>query len=108
MGVAFVRGPAGRRPALPEGGRLRQALRRPQRAGADRHGFDAVVGERDLRETYLPAFEALVREAKVESVMGAYNRTNGEACCASPTLLEKILRAGVGLRRLRRLRLRRD
>ena len=50
------------------------------------------MDERDLRETYLPAFEALVREAKVESVMGAYNRTNGEACCASPTLLEKILR----------------
>ena len=58
----------------------------------DRHGFDARVDERDLRETYLPAFEALVREAQVESVMGAYNRTNGEACCASPTLLEKILR----------------
>ena len=50
------------------------------------------MDERDLRETYLPAFEALVREAKVESVMGAYNRTNGEACCASLTLLEKILR----------------
>ena len=58
----------------------------------DRHGFDAVVDERDLRETYLPAFETLVREGHVESVMGAYNRTNGEACCASPTLLEKILR----------------
>jgi beta-glucosidase len=58
----------------------------------DRHGFDAVVDERDLHATYLPAFETLVREGHVESVMGAYNRTNGEACCASTTLLEKILR----------------
>jgi beta-glucosidase len=59
---------------------------------AERHRFNAIASERDMRDTYLPAFEALVREAQVESVMGAYNRTNGEACCASPTLLEKILR----------------
>jgi beta-glucosidase len=59
---------------------------------AERHHFDAVVSPRDLRETYLPAFEALVREAKVEAVMGAYNRTNGEPCCASQTLLADILR----------------
>lgn len=59
---------------------------------ADRHRFNAIASERDMRDTYLPAFEALVREGKVEAVMGAYNRTNGEACCASPTLLDKILR----------------
>ena len=58
----------------------------------ERHHFDARVDERDLRETYLPAFEACVREAGVAAVMGAYNRTNGEPCCASPTLLLKILR----------------
>ena len=58
----------------------------------DRHHFDARVNERDMRDTYLPAFEACVKEAKAVSVMGAYNRTNGEPCCASPTLLEKILR----------------
>jgi beta-glucosidase len=58
----------------------------------DRHTFDAIVDERDLRETYLPHFEACVKEAGAHSIMGAYNRTNGEACCASPTLLEKILR----------------
>ena len=57
-----------------------------------RHEFDAVVNQKDLRETYLPAFEALVKEAKVESVMGAYNRTNGEPCCGSKTLLKDILR----------------
>jgi beta-glucosidase len=57
-----------------------------------RHEFDAVVSEKDLRETYLPAFEACVKEADVESVMGAYNRTNGEVCCGSYRLLRDILR----------------
>jgi beta-glucosidase len=58
----------------------------------DRHHFDARVNEREMREFYLPAFEACIKEAKAVSIMGAYNRTNGEPCCASPTLLEKILR----------------
>src|SRR5687768_8865622 len=57
-----------------------------------RHEFDAVVSEKDLRETYLPAFHACITEAKAHSIMGAYNRTNGEPCCASDTLLKKILR----------------
>ncbi|MBN1486513.1 MAG: glycoside hydrolase family 3 C-terminal domain-containing protein [Anaerolineae bacterium] len=57
-----------------------------------RHHFDAVVSERDLQETYLPAFAACIQEAKAVSVMGAYNRTNGEPCCASSTLLQDILR----------------
>lgn len=57
-----------------------------------RHHFDAQVSERDLRETYLPHFEACIKEADAYSVMGAYNRTNGEACCASHTLLQQILR----------------
>ena len=57
-----------------------------------RHCFDAQVSLMDLNETYLPAFKALVKEAKVEAVMGAYNRTNGEPCCGSKTLLKDILR----------------
>ena len=57
-----------------------------------RHYFDARVSKKDLRETYLPAFQACVQEAKVEAVMGAYNRTNGEPCCGSKTLLQDILR----------------
>lgn len=57
-----------------------------------RHSFDAVVDKQDLYETYLPAFKACVQEAKVEAVMGAYNRTNGEPCCGSKTLLQDILR----------------
>ena len=57
-----------------------------------RHSFNAVSSEQDLRETYLPAFKACVKEADVEVVMGAYNRTNGEPCCGSKRLLEDILR----------------
>ena len=55
-----------------------------------RHGFNAEISEKDMAETYLPAFQKAV-EAGVAGVMGAYNRTNGEPCCASPTLME-ILR----------------
>lgn len=56
-----------------------------------RHEFDAKANSKDMNETYLPAFQALVQEAGVEAVMGAYNRTNGEPCCGSPAL-QKILR----------------
>ena len=57
-----------------------------------RHSFNAEATKQDMRETYLPAFKACVKEAGVEVVMGAYNRTNGEACCGSKTLLVDILR----------------
>lgn len=58
----------------------------------DRHTFNAIVTRRELYDTYLPAFKKLVTEAKVESVMGAYNRTLDEPCCGSKLLLEDILR----------------
>jgi beta-glucosidase len=58
----------------------------------ERHSFDAIVSQRDLRMTYLPAFEACITEGQAFSIMGAYNRVTGEACCASPTLLQNILR----------------
>lgn len=57
-----------------------------------RHQFNAQATPKDMAETYLPAFERLVREGQVEAVMGAYNRTNGEPCCGSKTLLQDILR----------------
>lgn len=57
-----------------------------------RHEFDAVASMKDMWETYLPAFETCVKEANVESVMGAYNRTNGEPCCAHEYLMETVLR----------------
>lgn len=56
-----------------------------------RHGFDAKISMKDLHETYLPAFEHTVKNG-VTGVMGAYNRTNGEACCAHSYLLSKVLR----------------
>lgn len=57
-----------------------------------RHGFDAIASKKDMYETYLPAFEYAVKKAGVAGVMGAYNRTNGEPCCASKTLMQDILR----------------
>ncbi len=57
-----------------------------------RHEFNAVANPKDMTETYLAAFEATVKEAEVESVMGAYNRVNGEPACGSRTLLKDILR----------------
>ena len=92
MGVVFVRGLQG------DDSRYLKVVATPKHFAvhsgpeADRHHFDARVDERDLRGTYLPAFQACVQEAGAASVMGAYNRTNGEPCCASPTLLEEILR----------------
>lgn len=91
LGVAFVKGLQG------EGEVLKTAACAKHFAvhsgpEADRHHFDAVASKKDMRETYLPAFEACVKEADVESVMGAYNRTNGEPCCAHTELMENILR----------------
>ncbi len=57
-----------------------------------RHSFNAVASPKDMAETYLPAFRALVQDAGVEAVMGAYNRTNGEPCCGSRTLMVELLR----------------
>ncbi|NLX70717.1 MAG: glycoside hydrolase family 3 protein [Clostridiales bacterium] len=92
MGVAFVKGIQGDDP------KYLKAVTTPKHyavhSGPEplRHSFDARVSPKDLRETYLPAFKECVKEGKAVSVMGAYNRTNGEPCCASPTLLQKILR----------------
>ena len=63
---------------------------------ADRHFFDARASKKDLEETYLPAFEACVKEGNVEAVMGAYNRTNGEPCCANKPLMVDLLRGKWG------------
>lgn len=92
MGVSFVKGLQGDDP------RYLKLVATPKHYAVhsgpepERHHFDAQVDERGMRDTYLPAFEACVKEAKAASVMGAYNRVNSEPCCASPTLLEKILR----------------
>jgi len=59
---------------------------------AMRHSFDAKVSKKEMYETYLPAFEACVKEGEVEAVMGAYNRTNGEPCCGHMYLMKEVLR----------------
>lgn len=56
-----------------------------------RHEFNAIISERDLRETYLPAFRTLVVDGNVQSIMGAYNQLYGDPCCANPYLFS-ILR----------------
>ena len=91
LGVAFIKGLQG------EGKYLKAAACAKHYAvhsGPEslRHEFDAIASQKDMWETYLPAFEECVVEGKVESVMGAYNRTNGEPCCGSYTLLQDILR----------------
>ena len=63
-----------------------------------RHEFDAKACPKDLNETYLPAFKTTVQEGEVESVMGAYNRVNGEPACGSKTLLKDTLRGEWGFR----------
>ena len=65
---------------------------------AIRHEFNAVATPKDMTETYLAAFEATVKEAEVETVMGAYNRVNGEPACGSETLLKKTLREKWGFK----------
>ncbi len=93
LGCAFVKGIQG------DGEYLRAAACAKHFAvhsgpEALRHEFDAVADPKDMEETYLPAFEALVKEAKVEGVMGAYNRTNGEPCCGSEYLHKKLVEWG--------------
>ena len=89
LGCAFVRGLQGKGQTLKTAACAKHfaAHSGPE---ALRHGFNAVVSGKDLEETYLPAFRALVKDAKVEAVMGAYNRTNGEPCCASPALMDRL------------------
>jgi len=57
-----------------------------------RHTFNAEPTVKDLYETYLPAFEALIKDAKVEGVMGAYNAVYGIPSCASPFLMQELVR----------------
>src|SRR5579863_5743400 len=63
---------------------------------ADRHAFDARPSDHDLFDTYLPQFEAAVREGHVTSVMAAYNRLDGRPCVANSRMLDEILRKAWG------------
>ena len=96
MGVEFVKGLQGDDPKYLKTSANAKHYAVHSGPESDRHHFDARPTERDLYETYLPAFRALVRDAKVESVMGAYNRVNGESASASSRLLQDILRRDWG------------
>ena len=96
LGVAFVKGLQGDDP------KYLKVVATPKHYAVhsgpepERHRFDTAASERDMRETYLPAFRATVMEARAASVMCAYNRTNGEPCCANTHLLGDILRGEWG------------
>ena len=96
MGTAFVKGLQGDGPVMKAAACAKHFA---VHSGPEdlRHVFNAVATEKDLNETYLPAFKALV-DAGVEAVMGAYNRTNGEPCCASDMLMRKTLRGRWGFK----------
>lgn len=98
LGVAFVKGLQGDHPKYLKAAACAKHYAVHSGPEADRHRFDAIASKKDMAETYLPAFKALVQEANVESVMGAYNRTNGEPCCGSKTLLTNILRGEWGFK----------
>lgn len=95
LGVAFIKGLQGEKETMKAAACVKHFA---VHSGPEsiRHEFNAEVSLKDLRETYLPAFEAAVKEGKVEAVMGAYNRTNGEPCCASKLLMQDILRGEWG------------
>jgi beta-glucosidase len=92
LGVAFVKGIQGDDKKYLKAAACAKHYEVHSGPESERHSFNAEVSQKDLRETYLPAFKELVQEAGVEAVMGAYNRTNGEPCCGSKTLLQDILR----------------
>jgi beta-glucosidase len=96
LGVAFVKGLQGDDP------KYLKTVATPKHYAVhsgpepERHRFDAAATERDMRETYLPAFRATVTEGGAVSVMCAYNRVNGEPACASTHLLGDLLRGEWG------------
>jgi beta-glucosidase len=96
LAVAFVRGMQGDDP------RYLTTVATPKHFAVhsgpepDRHRFDAVVSERDFRDTYLPHFETAMVEGGAWSIMCAYNRVYGDPACASPLLLDSILRRDWG------------
>ncbi len=91
MGTAYVRGLQGDHPRYLKAAACAKHYAIHSGPEGLRHSFDAIANPKELNETYLPAFQALV-EAGVEIVMCAYNRTNGEPCCSSTFLLQDTLR----------------
>jgi beta-glucosidase len=91
MGVAFVKGLQGNNPKYLKVAACAKHFAVHSGPERLRHEFNAVASQKDLWETYLPAFRSLV-EARVEAVMCAYNSTNGQPCCSNNYLLQEVLR----------------
>jgi beta-glucosidase len=98
MGVAFVDGLQGDDPTYRKLDATAKHFVVHSGPESERHHFDARPSERDLYETYLPAFQALVQEAHVDAVMSAYNRVDGAPATGSKRLLGDILRSGWGFK----------
>ncbi|GGZ87972.1 glycoside hydrolase family 3 C-terminal domain-containing protein [Algibacter mikhailovii] len=98
IGVSFVKGLQGDNPDYMKAAACAKHYAVHSGPEELRHEFNAEVSKKDFFETYLPAFKALVQEANVEGVMGAYNRTLGEVCSGSPYLLQDILRKEWGFK----------
>ena len=98
LGTAFVRGVQGDDPRYLKAAACAKHFAVHSGPELGRHGFDSKVEQRELFDTYLPAFEACVKEGQVEAVMAAYNAVNGEPCVASPTLQQEILRERWGFK----------
>ncbi len=96
MGVAFIAGMQGNDPRWLKTAATAKHFAVHSGPEADRHAFDARVSAHDLADTYLPQFEAAVRQARVASVMAAYNRVNGQPCAANAWLLGDVLRRDWG------------
>jgi len=92
MGVAYVKGMQGNDPKYLKTAACAKHYVVHSGPEALRHSYDAEPPMKDFMETYVPAFETLVKEGKVESVMCAYNRTFGKPCCGSSYLLHDLLR----------------
>ena len=97
IGTAFVKGMQGDDPKYLKTSACAKHFAVHSGPEGLRHEFNAVVSDKDLYETYLPAFKALV-DANVESVMCAYIRTDDEHCCGSNRLLTRILRNDWGFK----------
>ena len=93
IGKAFVKGLQGDHPKYLKTAACAKHFAVHSGPEGDRHHFNARASIKDMQETYLTAFKALV-DAGVEAVMCAYNRTNDEACCGSQVLIQEILRKG--------------
>ena len=92
IGVAFVKGLQGDDPKYLKVAATAKHYAVHSGPEPERHSFDARADERDMRETYLPAFRAAIVEGRAEGVMCAYNRTNGEPACASTKLFDILRR----------------